>query len=176
MWLNSLTTSALLLLVLTGTCVRALVFEMRPNRERCFTEQGRKGTAFSGSFSLLHSDTLEQVPSKTHNNLDQDDRYFVFRISDLNGVEVFKSEEHAGTFHFVPTVDGPLNLCFADIGRGITRRRSVSFQHHHGTTTDEYKEIAKRDQLYVNNKRFLLEKKKKMTNEFTANSRRVEET
>lgn len=136
--------------MMMATCARAVIFELRPNREKCFTEQGRKGTAFSGKFSILYSDTLEQVPSKTYNNLQDDGRYFIFRVNDPNDKEILRTEEHMGTFHFTPTSDGAITLCFADIGSGITRRRSVSFEHHHGTTTDEYREIAKRDELYVN--------------------------
>lgn len=143
---NSLILASLMMV----SCVRAIIFELRPNREKCFVEQGRRNTAFSGKFSILYSDTLEQVPSKTYNNLEHDGRYFIFRVNDQNDKEIFKSEEHMGTFHFIPENDGPLNLCFADIGSGISRKRSVSFEHHHGTTADEYKEIAKRDELYVN--------------------------
>lgn len=142
--------SLVLASLMMATCVRAVIFGMRPNREKCFTEQGRKGIAFSGKFSLLYSDTLEQVPPKAHNDKENGGRYFIFRANDPSGKEVLKTEEHAGTFHFVPTTDGSLELCFADIGSGITRRRSVSFDHHHGTTSEEYKEIAKKDQLYVN--------------------------
>ena len=142
--------SALALMsLMMAACARAVIFGMRPNREKCFTEQGRKGVAFSGRFSLLYSDTLEQVPSKARGTPENDARYFIFRASDPSGKEVFRTEEHAGTFHFVPTTDGSIELCFADIGSGITRRRSVSFDHHHGTTSEEYMEIAKRDQLYV---------------------------
>ena len=153
--------SLVLASLMVTTCVRAVIFEMRPNREKCFTEQGRKGTAFSGKFALLYSDTLEQVPSKTYNNMENDGRYFIFRANDPSGKEIFRTEEHMGTFHFVPTTDGSLELCFADIGSGITRKRSVSFDHHHGTTSEEYKEIAKRDQLYVKLNRYHSQTNKK---------------
>lgn len=121
-------------------------------KEKCFTEQGRKGTAFSGSFNAVYSDTFEAVPSKLSNPVyGNPEQRFTFRITDPHGTELFKANDNAGTFYFMPEFDGPITLCFADSPSARNERPySISLSHHHGTTTEEYKEIAKREELYVN--------------------------
>ena len=147
------TASALSLFVVVVVMIAAgegLIIDLQPNKEMCVTEEGRKGTAFSGKFRALYTDTLEPVASKTYTNQEEEgNRYFIFRLTGPDSQEVQRTEDVIGTFRFVPTADGPISICFADIGSGIKRKRSVSFEHHHGTTTEEYMEIAKREDLYV---------------------------
>lgn len=120
-------------------------------KERCFTEQGRKGTAFSGSFNAVYSDTMEPVPSKLSNTVyGNTEQRLIFKITDPHGIELFKANDNLGTFYFMPEFDGPISICFADVPSSHSARPySLSLEHHHGTTTEEYREIAKREELYV---------------------------
>lgn len=137
--------------LLAAQTASGLIIKMERNKEKCFTEQGRKGTAFSGSFSAVYSDTFEPVPSR-RNNPNSPEHAFTFKILDPHSLELFKADDSAGTFYFMPEADGPISLCFTDHGSRSDREYSISLTHHHGTTTEEYKEIAKREELYVKNK------------------------
>jgi len=140
-----------LALVLLAPAALGVTFDVRPNQQRCLVEEVRRGVPFHGEYSVVDVNEGGD-PAAAAARAARFPRQFLVRISeDLTDKELYKNEGTTGKFHFIPENDGPISLCFTDSFRGGWRMhasRSVSLTIRHGITTNDYAEIARKEQLY----------------------------